>query len=592
MTYLNMLRKGCTAVLVFYLLGLCTFLPAQEFGSWDVPVPDLESWWKPVAKHQPLRSGEHPRLLFRQQDLPALRQKMATPEGKALLQRLRVLLNGSDGGGMPIAFNRAKKAYTLGPKKQSVVDTPGVYTFGHVTGYGLLYQLTGEKKYADLGRECFELALAGQRDRDDRYSWVDPGGALRAGPVLGWMAVGYDLCYNAWDEATREKLGKAIENYSTDIVRKWGNVRVNLESMVSGVMPPKSNHYGMQVGGTAMALLAIDQEPWVDQQRIDSLLEVNTRSMVHNITQGFGDGGYFAEGDGTGSMASQIAYLTALQAWKQAKGMDFVNVDRPNARMTALKWLYLTVVKDGHPEIWPIRGGYPHNVWSREGISGAGYFSLPFGVLSASHSAALKWFYEQFLLEADLKTGIPYEVSDYPHLVVCAFVNWPTELRPKNPAKVLPLSYRDSKNGFYAWRNRWQDANDVVITALTQDVRGFIKEVADTSFHVMAFGEKMTWGSIPGKVKHWQHSTDGSTSTLVFDNGLAVGVDLSGRSGAAVVLIANGVFEGEQVNLNGQVVTIKYLTQKDSTPRLRMRGKYIKLGKRRIEWKEGQWIFR
>ena len=81
----------------------------------------------------------------------------------------------------------------------TVVDTPGVYTFSHAAGYGLLYQLTGDKKYAQFGKQCFEKALAGVRDRDDRYSFRKPGGALRAGPTLGWYAVGYDLCCDGWE---------------------------------------------------------------------------------------------------------------------------------------------------------------------------------------------------------------------------------------------------------------------------------------------------------------------------------------------------------------------------------------------------------
>ena len=39
---------------------------------------------------------------------------------------------------------------------------------------------TGEKKYADLGRECFEWAFRGLPNHDKRYSFMNPGGALRA----------------------------------------------------------------------------------------------------------------------------------------------------------------------------------------------------------------------------------------------------------------------------------------------------------------------------------------------------------------------------------------------------------------------------
>ena len=585
------MNKSRLVHLLLFLTWLGIPGTAQDFGSWNQEVPAFESWWKPVEGFSEVESGEHPRLLFRQKDINALREKMNTSEGKAFLHRLRFLLNGNDGEGMPIAYNPAKKAYTLGKKKSLVLDTAGVYTFGHVAGYGLLYQLTGEVRFAEWGRQCFELALNGQRDRDDRYSWVDPGGALRAGPVLGWMAVGYDLCYNGWDRTTQEKLGKAIESYRTDIIQKWGKVRVGLESLTSGTMPPKSNHYGMQVGGAALALMAIHKEPWANQKRLDSLLEISGRSMVHNVSQGFGDGGYFAEGDGTGSMASQIAYLTAIQAWRNAMGMDFADVERPNVRMTALKWLYLTTVKNGTPEIWPIRGGYPHNAWTREGLSGGGYFSLAFGVLPEEYSAAMKWFYHQFLLASDTEAGTPYEVSIYPHLLVCAFVNWPTDLQAQRPETVLPFCYRDSLRGFYAWRNRWEDSDDVIITALTQDVKGFMGEKADSTFHLLAHGEKTTWGSIPGPVKHWAYSENGAISVLDFENELSVGIDLSGKSGADALLIANAPFEGKQVEVAGQIISI-YCPGRADPPPIRIRGNTIRVEKRRIQFVKGQWRFR
>ncbi|MFW6161313.1 MAG: hypothetical protein ACODAJ_01005, partial [Planctomycetota bacterium] len=169
---------------------------------------DDRPWFAHVEGHKPPAPGEHPRLLFRESDVPALREKAKTPEGRAILKRLRYLLDGGDGETMTTVFSKATHAYMGGGYKNTVVNKPGVYTFSHVAGYGLLYQLTGDRKYAEFGRQCFEKALAGVRDRDDRYSFRKPGGALRAGPVVGWYAVGYDLCYDGWDAATREKLGR------------------------------------------------------------------------------------------------------------------------------------------------------------------------------------------------------------------------------------------------------------------------------------------------------------------------------------------------------------------------------------------------
>jgi hypothetical protein len=56
-------------------------------------------------------------------------------------------------------------------------------------------------------------------------------------------------------------------------------------------------------------------------------------------------------------------------------------------------------------------------------------------------------------------------------VAVCSLVNWPVGVREKNPASVLPLCFLDSSCGFYAWRNRWQDSDDTVITVLSNPTR-------------------------------------------------------------------------------------------------------------------------
>lgn len=181
--------------------------------SYNIAVDD-RPWFTGVSGFKSVKAGEHPRLLFRESDLPALRAKMKTPEGQAILKRLRYLLDGADGETMTTVFSPATHAYMGGGYNSTTVKKPGVFTIGHVAGYGLLYQLTGDKKYAEYGRQCFERSLAGTRDRDDRYSFRGPGGPLRAGPSLGWHAVGFDLCYDGWDRATREKFGRAIAEYA------------------------------------------------------------------------------------------------------------------------------------------------------------------------------------------------------------------------------------------------------------------------------------------------------------------------------------------------------------------------------------------
>jgi hypothetical protein len=290
------------------LILLTSLAPAEP--PWPIPIPG----------HQPPAPGEHPRLFFRQSDLPSLRKRADTPQGKALIARLKTVLGG--GEKMPALKNDMTTAYGKegGPKPRTEEWPDGTYSISHAAGFGFLYQLTGDKRYADLGRECFQWAFDGIRDRDReaRYSWRKPGGALRAGPSLGWYALGYDLCHDGWDEDFRRQVATAIFEYDE-------GKHMSFPELVRGSRHmPSSNHWGMQVGGGALALLAVMGDPGIDQAEIPKLLEQSEKSMIRNMTEGFGDHGWFAEGDGTGCMAANISFAPALQAWRCAGGRDFI----------------------------------------------------------------------------------------------------------------------------------------------------------------------------------------------------------------------------------------------------------------------------
>ena len=542
-------------------------------------------WHVPVAGHVPVVAGEHPRLLFRRSDLQALRAKAATPEGRAILQRLRFLLDGADGETMTTRFNPATKFGEA--SKTPPLD--GTYTIGHAAGYGLLYQLTGDPKFAEFGRQCFERALAGTRDRDGRYSFRQPGGALRAGPTLGWMAVGYDLCYDGWDAVTRERLGRALWEYREVLESVRDNkAEVDLPRLARSTMPPFSNHFSMQVGGAALVLLALKDEPWIDRDRFDPLLATTAYGMIRNLDEGFGDGGFFAEGDGTGSMASQIIFLTALQGWRHAAGLDFVNSPRPNARMLTLKWIYQTVFREGKPIFWPIRGGYGPNVWSRTGMSGAAYFALGMAAVSPAERGALNWCYDRFLADTDAAAGTPYDTTSvYPQYAVAAFVNWPVGESSRDPNEQLPLVYRDATSGFFCWRDRWQDGNDTVITVLTNEVRGYMGAKADRALALNSRGRQLHWGTVTeGPVRFWSASPRGQTSSLTLADGTGFAVDFSGASGADLMLVTTGKAEGQTVRAGGTEFTF-FFPNTDRPPMVRVEGDAAVVGRQRVTINRG-----
>ena len=110
----------------------------------------------------PLVVGEHPRLLFRKQDVPALRRKAETPFGKAMVQQI---------------------------SKQ-----------GDVVSLGLLYQLTGDEGYAMRAKPLVEEKL--KDHNPGAFNGADGHYARQVASV----ALAFDLCQDAWSEEFRQEV--------------------------------------------------------------------------------------------------------------------------------------------------------------------------------------------------------------------------------------------------------------------------------------------------------------------------------------------------------------------------------------------------
>ena len=532
-----------------------------------------EPWPKPVPGHVPVQPGEHPRLLFRRSDLPALKARARTPAGKAILKRLMDILSSDLGD----QIERAIKDEDAGARATSN------YTLSHPAGFGLLYHLTGNKRYADLAREAMDKALSGVRDPDERYSFRKPNGALRAGPSLGLTALGYDLCYDGWHEDYRRKVCRAIAEYNE-------GANASLPELVRGSRHmPASNHWGMQVGGGALGALAVMGDPGAEAVPMDELLAQSRKAMIRNVTEGFGDHGWFAEGDGTGVMASHIVYLAAIQAWRVAGGLDFA-APRPNCRWPVLKFVLQTIPRGDQPD-FPKRGAYPHNVWSRDGMSGPGTFCEGFGVVHDYEKPALLWLYNRVSRKLDVDAGAPFETAScYPHRAVLSFVNWPFGMDELDPAECIPRAIRDEKFGFYACRNRFKDENDILVTLQTQNTRGWHRANTDASVWIWGLGKKEKWGAFRAKAAYWQPAADGSM-ILAGGDGTHLAVDFSGASGADAMLVmaGPGAGEGTKVEVGGTVFALKFVTS-GAEPDVRVQGDKIVVGKQTVAIEDGHLV--
>ena len=552
---------------------------------------DTSPWPVPIKDFVPPKPNEHPRLFFRVSDLPRIRKQAETPAGKVIVARLRELLGGGDE--MPTEFNPNRGKQKDGSGTFAAKAPIGkTYTLWHGAGFGFLYQLTGDQKHADLARQCVEKALDGQRDRDNRYSFRHPGGALRAGPSLGAVAMAYDLGASGWDADFRKKVATAIAEYDEGPF-------MSLADLAHGKRHrPSSNHWGCQIGGALLALLAVNGDDGTDPKKLNPLLAAAGRNTIRNVTEGFGDGGYFWEHAGPGQISSDTAFVPGVQAMKVAGGLDYI-APRPNVSMVTMIRVYELMRKKGGGYHYPLRhpSSYGTQEFGREGLSRGGQVCQGFGAIKDEYRLALLWTYNH-VLEPDPAERTYDLISPYPHRPMLALVNWPWDEKERNPAEVLPRVLHDSIRHYYVFRNRWQDEDDILITGLwgARAERGKNDRVM-----VWAFGEKAEWsGCAKSTVKQSELSgvrPDGSGVARV--QGVSMAVDFGKASGADALLVMIGPgagfgappkgekFNAVSVKAEGMVYHLLTLSASGKHPAAKADGAKLLVGGQVVSVKDG-----
>ncbi len=517
---------------------------------------DTARWWVPVEGFEPPGPGEHPRLLFRRGEVAALREKAETPVGKAIVRRLRAIL-GHGGEKLPTAFNTTPPHnHNKSPKLPL-----GVFTTWHGAGYGMLYQITGKRKYADLARRAVELAFEGKIDRDNRYAWFKPGTELRVGAVLAAIAYAYDLAYDGWPDDFRRKVAAEIQNYRK-VVATGGEASIRRLCGRTGY-PPGSNHYGAHFGGTGVALLAIRGDAGTNTEFIDARLAEIDRMIPQMLAQGFGDHGWYAEGHHPSRVSSQCGLVELLQVMRTAAGRDYLS-PRPNARWLTLRWVAEILAEDGGKAVVPHRGTYGNDVlYGRAGggLSHAGEIAFGLGAVGKKYAPAVLWTWRRFLKDSEL-AGTPWRTDDepiynafvYPHRAVFALVNWPIGVEPVNPAEVMPKAFADTIHGYFVCRNRWRDGKDIVVTHLLNVGPNGYHRVKDAgTVRIRGLGIRADWRTKfrGGVVTDYRPGDDGSMTLRTRQDGKPcfLAVDLSGAAAPAVLVGTGPGFE--QVALRG-----------------------------------------
>lgn len=390
-----------------------------------------------VKDYAPVQPGEHPRVLFRKGDLPKLKEKAATEFGKAAVAKLTA--------------------------------SPGAVE------QGLMYQLTGDPKYAEHARAA--VTKTPPTDGNSAYS----------------VALAYDLCYDAWPDDFKRGVEAKL---ATVIARCFWNL--TSVSAKYANWHPCSNYSGPHRGGAAIATLALwgekgpkpdrlpepefappgdgptDDAPLDDaakaelaelqkawetsggiDPRLTYLFEEGERQMYHAYRLGIGTGGFQAE-IGSYSLIGVPAPLEYATLYRTMFGRDLSPY--PDATAFAARMVMTTTFRgDGKGFSQPINGiSAPQPT----------YFARNFPIVPDPLKPAVLWAWNRTLGITDEKSAAK-ALDDN---VVRGFINYPLDLKPLPPAECMPLTWEAPTRGLYVFRNGWKGAQgDVVLQVFTKE---------------------------------------------------------------------------------------------------------------------------
>jgi HEAT repeat protein len=160
-----------------------------------------------VKDFVPLHPDEHPRLLFRQHELAAVRKRAATPFGRAYQE----------------ACSRSSDPLN----------------------HAMLHAITGDPSFAESARRIVES----YGDSEGLCSMEGGFGSGGFGHRLVRVALTYDLCYDAWPETFRKQLQESLRTLLPVLQKYIGITGANYH--------PCCNYYGPGRGAPAIVALAL-----------------------------------------------------------------------------------------------------------------------------------------------------------------------------------------------------------------------------------------------------------------------------------------------------------------------------------------------
>lgn len=266
-------------------------------------------------------NNEHPRLMVRSEDIPALRQKVyADATVSSWTNGFLNYVNRS-------SMKRELPTYKLTDVRLNVSREVKL-TLGELA---FAYIITGENQYAD---EAIKVMMR-VCDSDYFPDW-NPYHFLDVGDMAGGVAIAYDWCYDRMTAEQREQVKSTLTEYALkEIMRDYTYDSTRRRTW--SWSDPKSSAYPQNWvavcgGGVDLAALAIGAED--DVSALAGNVIALGNDHMKDLLLAFGPDGAWFEGPGYWEYAYEY-FALAMNSMETALGTDFRLTEGPGFKKAA-----------------------------------------------------------------------------------------------------------------------------------------------------------------------------------------------------------------------------------------------------------------
>ncbi len=293
----------------------------------------------------------------------------------------------------------------------------------------------------------------------------------------------------------------------------WG--RIALKPRFTSIAPDQAEGLVTRLAAASRERLAAWEDDRAYHQanqgaspRFRNLFMMGESLMYAFYRQGIGDGGFQA-----GAMSPMFNHQGPLRyagPYRTMLGRDCSSHDDVTAFLPR-RLMPFVYAAEGPPQVQAINGDatFFMNGWFETRDAGPECFALLHPLSPPAFQPALLWAWNRHvgvrsaedsakilvpggLRGASDRSGKAVEYNTFP---VYAFVHYPLGVEAKPPAACLPLTWAAPGQGWYCFRNRWQDGDDAVVQvfAKARMVKDFSPANAG-AWRVLALGREWVVG--------------------------------------------------------------------------------------------------